>query len=473
MDARIKRLGKNTFFVFLGNAGSAVIGMVMLPFYTRLLSTTEYGTSDIINTYALILHSFVSCCIAESIFVYPKNEIEENKIKYFSSGFLFAIFSFGICALLFSIISLGDRNNCYLGSFSQNIWWIWGITGSNFLKNYYQQFTRSIDKMKVYSMAGVVHAVSLALFAFILLPLYGLSGYLWSLVLSNIVTAVYSLLSSGAYKYFKIGGYDKDYLYKLLQYGVPLIPNSLMWWLVNGVNRPFIEANLGLAALGIFAVASKFPALLYTLYSIFNNAWGITIIEEFGKPDFNAFFNKMINYIFLLILICGCFIISSSKLIILLFAAPEYFEAWRYMPVLTLSFILQSFSGMIGGVFMGEKKSKFFFYSSIYGAITSLLLTYLSIHLFGLMGAPIAMAGAFLVMSLVRLKYAWKYINLFSTKKYIASFLIYICFIALFTADISLFVSISAFFIAILLLLVINKQETNIIMKRLAALKNK
>lgn len=57
--ARYSRLGKNTVLVFIGNAGSKLVGLLMLPFYTRCLSVEDYGTTDIINVYVTFLLSIV------------------------------------------------------------------------------------------------------------------------------------------------------------------------------------------------------------------------------------------------------------------------------------------------------------------------------------------------------------------------------------------------------------------------------
>ena len=66
------RLGKNTALVFLGNAGSKFIGLLMLPFYTRWLSIDDYGLTDIITVYVTFLIGIVTCCIGESLFIFPK-----------------------------------------------------------------------------------------------------------------------------------------------------------------------------------------------------------------------------------------------------------------------------------------------------------------------------------------------------------------------------------------------------------------
>lgn len=96
---KYKRLGKNTLLVFIGNAGSKLIGLVMLPFYTSWLSVEDYGVTDIINVYVSFLVSIVSCCIAESIFIFPKGQKVEKQKQYFSSGIVFVLQAF-FCLLL-------------------------------------------------------------------------------------------------------------------------------------------------------------------------------------------------------------------------------------------------------------------------------------------------------------------------------------------------------------------------------------
>ena len=49
---KYKRLGKNTSLVFIGNLGSKLIALLMLPFYTKWLTVEDYEVTDIINVYA-------------------------------------------------------------------------------------------------------------------------------------------------------------------------------------------------------------------------------------------------------------------------------------------------------------------------------------------------------------------------------------------------------------------------------------
>lgn len=456
MDSRYKKLGKNTALVFAGSAGSKLITLLMLPYYTRMLSPADYGISDLVYTYSGIMLSIMSCCIADAIFIFPKNVDTIARKQYFTSGILFSILNFFLWSIITGIIA----NYGGEGTFSRYAWWIFALTLSSFFQSYMQQFSLSIERMGVYSLTGIVHVICLAGFAFLLMPSMGLEGYLLSMVISNVLTGAFSLIAAGSFRYFNFKYLSKSHLTDLLKYGLPLIPNTIMWWIVNGVNRPIMEANLGLDAVGIYAVANKFPAVLTMLFGIFSSAWTISMLDEFGKPDFNQFFNKTAKILFYGMSLFTVAFVLCSKLVVKVFAAPEFYEAWRYMPILTIGILLSCMSGLIGGIYSAEKKSKYFFYSSIWGAISSLALTMIGVKLWGLMGVCIAVVISFLCMVIVRLKYAWKHINLIDIKYYLMMLALVSLVAVAYVMDLPWIYVVTISIVSVLFMLLLNKTET-------------
>ena len=445
MQARYKRLGLNTFFVFVGKAGSSIISMLMLPFYTHWLSTDEYGTTDLINTYAMILMGLISCGIADSIFVFPKNAGKDERTKYYTFGYIFVAFTTIVCATVFYLLCLIGTKYNWSGVLYERLWFVLAFAICQFLQQYSQFFTRSIDKMKVFCFTGIMFTGSTALFSFFLLPSYGLDGYLYALILSNIFSTLFTILASKSYLYLSFITFEKRYLLEMLKYGFPLFMSGLMWWFINSLNRPVMEANLGLAAVGIYAVAGKFPSMLSILINVFGTAWSITVLEEFGKPGFNRFFNRTIKMLYFMMIVGCCLISAFSKVIVSIFAADSYYEAWKYVPVLTLSIVMQLLATNVGGVFMAEKKSKYFLYSNIWGALTSVFVTYVCIVIWGLQGAAIAVAFSCFIIALTRIIYAWKHINEMPVKWYCAMTTLCVIFIITVLTDLPTFINVSAF----------------------------
>ena len=451
---KYSRLGKNTLLVLVGNAGAKLIGLFMLPFYTSWLSVEEYGTTDIINIYVTFIMQFVSCCIGESIFIFPKGQKHQIQKEYFSSGLSFCILSLCITALVFYLINIFSAFLDTKNSFITNLWFIYGMILSTLLQQLFQQFTRSIDKMKIYSITGIVLTLSTAIFSFCLIPKWGVHGFVLAMIIANICAALFSFCLSGSYKYFSLNAIRKERCIEMLKYSIPLIPNGIMWWLVSSLNRPIMESYLGLHSIGILAVANKFPGILSMFFVISANSWQISVLEEYGKKDFSIFYNKIFRAaVFLLFLIFGG-ITFCSELLVILFSTEEFYDAWKYIPILTLGTVFSCISGLAGSVFSAVRKSKYYFYSSIWGALVAILINFIFIPRMGILGASSSIALSFFIMALFRIIYSWKYVKLLNISYYLSMMLIFILMIL----SINLITSWSCVIILFIVGLLINKE---------------
>lgn len=464
MDSRYTKLAKNSGIMLVGNLSSKLISFLLLPVYTQYLSTEAYGESDMINVYASIFLAIITCCVADAMFVYPKSENDIGKKRFFTSGIVFSIITFSIFAFFlwfldsFSISFKG-------GVLLLDKWWIYFSALTMFIQQYCQQFTLSLEKTLNYALAGILLTFLMAILAIVLLPKYGLSGYLLSIVIANIGAALFSFFASKSYRYLSLKFIDKDYTKKLLSYGIPLIPNSLMWWLVNGINRPIMEVQLGLSAIGIYAVANRFPSVLSMIFQVIGKGMSISVIDEFKKGDFNIFYNRILKVLTLSVIVLGIFLCFFSKLIIKVFTDAEYFPSWQYMPLLTLAVIFQCMGGFVGNVFMAEKKSKYFFYSSFWAALTSLFFTFVLINYLGLFGVCLAIVLSFLVLFVTRIYYAWKHIDAFNVKYYVFIFTLYIIFVLIITFDVSIYLQLLAIIVFLLMSYFLNKDDVSSVFK--------
>jgi O-antigen/teichoic acid export membrane protein len=278
--------------------------------------------------------------------------------------------------------------------------------------------------MGVFATTGIVYTIGVALLAILLIPSFGLQGYILSLILSHLIASLYAFLLSKSYKYFGLNALSRSHLKTLLVYGIPLIPNTIMWWMVNGLNRPIMENYLGLSAIGLYAVASKFPGIVSMMSNVLSNAWGISVLDEFGKPGFSEFFNKTFRMLTFFSFVIAFFLILFSKYVIMLFTSESFYDAWHVLPLLIVGAILNSSTGLVGGVFMGMKKSVYFFYSSAASAVVSVIATFLLIQPFGIIGCAVASAVSFLVALVLRLIFAWKYIKGFDILQYTSIILV-------------------------------------------------
>lgn len=455
--SKYSRLGKNTLLVLFGNFGSKMISFFMLPFYTKWLSVEDYGITDLITIYASFFLGIITCCISESIFIFPKGKSVIKQKEYFSTGLFFSFISFIVFGVLFYFSNEILIHYEIKNSFSEYTWLIYLVIVGTFLQNYIQQFTRSINKIKVYSISGIVLTVTEVLIAFFLIPKYGVFGFVLSKILSLFIASVYTLVHSKSYRYFSLKCSRKEIVIEMLKYSIPLIPNGIMWLLVSAVNRPILEKYHGLYEVGLFALGSKFSSLLIVIISVFMLSWQISALEEFGEKGYKEFYNKVLSSVLFLLVFLSCGITIFSRNIVSLTVSEKFIEAWRLIPILTFSVLFSFVSSFVGVNFSAVKKSKYYFYSSLYGAITSIIMNVFLTPKFGFYGAAISVLGSYIVMAISRIIYSWKYVEISKIERYVFMLLINasLIFIVLHVESMNLkFISSS---ILIVVLLVINK----------------
>lgn len=427
---KYSRLGKNTVLVFIGSAGSKMMSLLMLPFYTRWLTVGDYGTVDLITTYSWLLIGIVSCGIFDSIFIFPKDKPECRQAEYFCSGLLFCIATSLMAALIFAGLDCMAWPRIIPDFIRSNLWSIYAVIFANYLQSFVQQFLRSIDKMIVYSVTGIVMTACMILFSFLLIPEYGVNGYIAALVLGSLCSVIYSAIAGRLWIYVRADALKVQPVKEMLSYSIPLIPNGIMWFLIASLNRPVLESYVGLWAVGIFAVAGKFPNLLNTFYLLFQNAWLISVLEEAKRPDFSVFYNNMLKIVVAVQIFIAVALSFGGKIIIKIFATPDFYSAWQYIPLLVTGVIFMNVATFVGSWFAVTRESRYYFYSTALSGFASLILNFAFIPICGLWGACWAMIFSQFIGMAARIKFTWNSVRITDIAFYIGNALFLTCGVA-------------------------------------------
>ena len=87
--SRGKELIKNTAIVAVGKVCTKFLSFFLLPFYTAVLSTEEYGTVDMVTTYSGILVILLTLQFEQGVFRYlieSRSNEEKQKDKKSDTG---------------------------------------------------------------------------------------------------------------------------------------------------------------------------------------------------------------------------------------------------------------------------------------------------------------------------------------------------------------------------------------------------
>lgn len=406
---KIKYLLKNIGFLSLSSLGIKLISFFLVPLYTSVLSTAEYGTYDIFNTTISLLIPFFTLNIKESTirFVlsdeYSKRDVFTISIKYS----ILSILYFGIILLVnhFLLISV------VMDDFK---WLILIMYVSQVLQGVITNFVRGLDNLKEIAISTVICSLAIILLNIIfLIPLnMGLTGYFIANIIGPLVQVFYLLMICKAWRYLKRESINNDLSKEMVRYSTPMIANSAAWW-VNSVSDRYIIIWLcGVAENGIYSVASKIPTIVDIFQGIFSQAWTLSAVKEFNSEDRNGFFSKMYGmYNMFMTIVCSGVILISRILAKFLYSKDFYF-AWRYVPFLIIAVLFGALAGYCGAIFSAVKDSKAFAYSTIIGAAVNILLNLVLVKICGALGAAIATTISYALIYCLRLRKAKKYIDL-------------------------------------------------------------
>lgn len=388
---KYRRLGKNTILIFIGNIGSKLINLVLLPFYTQWLSPEEYGKTELIITYSTIVFWIVSCSIFDSVFVFPKEQSEEKKKEYFTSALLFSVVSVLLCSAVSSVVYSIGINAGWKGFIFENIWQIFGIMSLMYVQTLVQEFVRAIDKFAVYSITGIVQAGVITVFSFFLIPHYGVRGFVLAYAIGYTIAAFYSFLFSRAYEFFDLKRATVKSTVEMLRYSLPLVPNGIMVFFLGSVSLPVLESLIGLTAVGLYSMSYKIARMVNILPSMFQKAWLTFAIEESNDTkQYSRFYNNALK---------GLTVIQSLGMVFIMFVAHiyiqqcmsvEYHDAYQYIPILLMGYIFCNMGEFIGSNFVIVKKSKYYFYSTFWSGCVNVVLNFILIPVFSIWGACLA-----------------------------------------------------------------------------------
>ncbi|GAW99210.1 lipopolysaccharide biosynthesis protein [Secundilactobacillus mixtipabuli] len=392
---RSKKLISNSIIFTVGNLGSKFISFFMVPLYTYFMSTTQFGQVDLVITTVNLFLPVVSLSMFDAVFRFVMDKNEDSS-QTLTSGICVTIM---ISLLLFCFYPLLRLMHI---SFLAYFVLILVITS---LFTLIQNFARGNGNSVVYAVAGIIDAISFATLNVLFLVFLHLNvqGYLLSYLIAMFISLIYVSFSIKIWNYFSLTSFSLSLVKRMLCYSLPLIPNSLAWWLTNDANRYIILTFVGMGGNGLYAVANKIPTILNMLFNVFTQAWQISAVDEFRSQDseeyYSSIFNKLQGLLFLLV---GVFIIII-KPFMKIFVSSLYYGAWKYVPLLLLMSVFSNMSAFLGTTYLAAKKTNGIFSTTIVGMLVNLIVSLLVTMKLEIYGTCIGGTLGFLAVIVMRL----------------------------------------------------------------------
>ena len=429
----LKQLSANRYVKLMADAFVFAVGTLLvkllqfflLPLYTTALSPEEYGVAEMVNNFVELLIPFATLSIATGVFRYAiDSSVDRNKLL--TSGLtilLFAELVFFVVAapvalffhipyfIIFSFLLIAEAARLFAG----------GVV-------------RGFGHVKRFAAGGPITTLTLFVSNIILLVVLkvGIYGYLYSLIISNVVTTFFYVFASRLDRYFHVRAVDPRMILALLTFSLPMIFNMVGWWGMNMAGRYIILWQGSAALAGFYIAASKLPGIINMASNIFYQAWQYATAKEEKSADRDVFFSKVFRYYGKFVLFFCSFTLAASPYLAKLLLKKEFINASYLLPTLIFGATLNCFSNFFGTFYNAFKKNAMIMVSTLTGATIAILGGWFGYRFFGSLGVAVAGSVAFITITAIRAIDTRRFVSLRVEKfTFAAAFIIVLSQIAL------------------------------------------
>ena len=402
---KYKSLFSDTLVFGLGNFTTKLIYFFLMPIYTLSLTTEEFGLADLLNNSLQLVMPVLTLSITDAVFRFVLDK-DSNHRSLFCNGLQILGYSYIMVIFITTVV-------CFF--YPDSYWWFFTVLYvSESLKTLFAQFARGLGKVKEFAFNGILGAIFLLGSTFLFLRIFrlGVNGYLLAFIVANVVSVMYLYYKVNIKSYIEFSQCNKFLLRNMIIYSLPLIPNMLSWWVTNISSRYIIAGYCGLGIAVFFAGASKIPALINVVSSVFQQAWQFASVKEYQESTKSEFYSRVFHYYSFFVTMSSAVILAILPYVSRFILKGEFYEAWIYTPLLLFSATLGCYSIFFGTFYTVVKDNKKAMYTTMLGATVNILLCFLLIPQIGITGALIANVASYAVIVGMRIRDSKRYVSL-------------------------------------------------------------
>lgn len=394
---KYKKLAFNTLIFAIGSFGSKILVLLLTRLYTNNISPSDSSTKELLEITANFLLPIFTFSMSEAIIrygldkKYKKAEVFTTATCLNTAGLVLML----ILSPLFKVISFLDFIDGY------TILLLVYVCTSSF-RALCSQFVRARGMVKLFSLDGILATLTLFIFNIVFISNlhWGVKGFMLSVILSDLCSALFLFFVAGLQKYLALKYYSKRLATSMMRFAVPLIPTVVMWVITGFSDRLFIrymhsdKVTLGESAAGIYGYATKVPNLISMVSTIFFQAWNMSAIMENDSEDRSSFYEKVYGAYESLLFIASAFLIAGVQIVTPIFVSTakfgEYGEVYKYTPVLVIAVLFMCLDQFLSSIYTATKHTKNSFWTSFAASMANIVLNFCLIPEWGIQGASIA-----------------------------------------------------------------------------------
>lgn len=389
MKSKYNNINKIGLITIIGTICLECVNFLLIPFLTRSLGTSGYGTISLFSTWVTIIIAVAGLQTTQSIAYIVNDEKKDTQGGIIASLLLCSLMSFGLVFIICLNASLIIKSSIK-EQMTVIIVLLFLQASGQYVVNYASTlFTQQQTPMKQVVLSILV-ALSTALLSIVLV----------SFIHSN--EKYYGRIYGFVVPYAIIGGYlalkmvlpyrktlDIKWIKKYLPVCLPIIPHALSAVVFGQSDRVMLNSMCGNSVVGIYSYAYSIASLVSVAWSALNTFFQPFLFRYLKNNDYTELRlrTKNITTLFLVGYIVYIMIIPELAQ---LFSGEGFEIGIKYIPLLSLSFYINFIYVFDSNFESFCKKTKILAAGTMFVAVINIVLNFLLIPRYEILGAVIA-----------------------------------------------------------------------------------
>jgi len=399
LSGQLKRLGKHSAIYGLGGLVSRILAVLLLPLYTRYLTTSDYGQIETLIALVTVLTIVLQFGISSAFFrFYFDAEDDAGRRLVLRTSFWFtmtmATLGLVVVAALATPIAqwlFDDAGAANLVRASAVA--LWAQLNYMQLTNLFRVEERSVAFVLA-SLTNILITVGATLVLVVALD----KGPL-GVIVGNFTGTLVVYLALLGYRREQLGlQMSRPLLRRMNHFGLPLVPSALLLWVTNFSDRFFLVKLTDTSEVGLYSVGVRVASAMVLLLTAFRMAWPAFAYSIKDDDEARQTYAWVLTYLVLISTWIATALTLLSPWIVDWLTTPKFASASRVVG--PLAFAAVSFGGYIVlAIGIGRaRRTQFNWVITGVAAAVNVVLNLTLIPPYGMMGAAIATAAAYTVM---------------------------------------------------------------------------
>ncbi len=282
----VRHLLKDSAVYGIGVVLSRLVGFLMIPVYTRVLSPSDYGVIETITRIADVFGLILALGVVGSLLRFYNEATDERDRRALVSTTMILLgiaTAGGILALIpmapwLTRLTFGDVHHEELVRLAMA-----GMLITSFVQLPLTLF-RAQGKPWRFTLISLFQLIT-ALTLNIVLVVHMRMGLL-GVVLSGLLTAAVWGAVLTAYMLRSVGiHFERAWAREVLAYGLPFVPSALAQFTLHFSDRFFLVRTAPIDELGLYALAYRFAMLVSVFLGVLANAWWPWAFRVAKEPE--------------------------------------------------------------------------------------------------------------------------------------------------------------------------------------------